>query len=184
MLTTLTDEELIRFYLKNNQKECLEILYKRYAKKLHYRCFQFTRDTAKAEDFTHDIFIRVFAKLDQYKEQAAFSSWLYSIAYNYCMTQLRVKKRLRLVDLDDKHVDTIPEGDESDALGTALYQLAKLLKGIPADRVTLLRLKYEEELDIKEIALLYNLKDSAVKMRLKRTRDQIINLYQQQSIRE
>ena len=183
-LSALSDEELIRHYTKSHQQECLELIYKRYTKKLYYRCLQFTRDTARAEDFTHDIFIRVFTKLDQYKEQAAFSSWLYSIAYNYCMTQLRTQKRLRLVDLEDNHLDTISDQNETDVTGKTIYQLSNILTSIPSDRVALLRLKYEEELDIKEIARLHNLKDSAVKMRLKRTRDQIICLYRSQYSRD
>ncbi len=174
----LRDEELIRNYLKTNESDYFEILYNRYVTKVYRRCFSLTKDTAKAQDFTHDIFLRVFVSLGNFKERSAFSTWLYSISYNYCMDQLRLANRTATVALDDD-VDYhyhAPDTDDTDVLEYQLQQLSQVMSQIAPEEIVFLRLKYEDGLDIKEIARQFNLKDSAVKMRLKRTRDKIRRL--------
>ena len=60
------------------------------------------KDSARAEDFTHDIFLKLILKLGTYKETARFSTWLYSITYNYCMDQLRIYKKRGEVFQDEE----------------------------------------------------------------------------------
>jgi RNA polymerase sigma-70 factor (ECF subfamily) len=55
--------------------------------------------------------------------------------------------------------------------------MSKLMEGIPVEEVQLLQLKYEQGVSIKEIAKRYHLTESAVKMRLKRTRDKLYDRY-------
>ncbi len=174
----LRDEELIRQYLTTNKNDYFETLYNRYVTKVYRRCFSLTKDTAKAQDFTHDIFLRVFISLGNFKERSAFSTWLYSISYNYCMDQLRLANRTATVALEDD-VDYqyyVPEADDTERLEYQLQHLSHVMELMAPEEIVFLRLKYEDGLDIKEIARQFNLKDSAVKMRLKRTRDKIRRL--------
>ncbi|MFB0907317.1 MAG: sigma factor [Spirosomataceae bacterium] len=57
------------------------------------KCYSFVKDTVKAQDYTHDIFIKLSVKIGTFKETARFSTWLYSITYNFCMDQLRLIKK-------------------------------------------------------------------------------------------
>lgn len=176
MNIALTDEEMIRRYLPSQPDQCFETLYKRYVKKVYQRCLSMTQDSEKAHDFTHDIFLKVFNKLDDFQGRSSFSTWLYSIAYNYCSDQLRLSKRLSLTALDDNMEENIPE-DQETALHEETLQLVRLaMNTMSTQERTLLRLKYEDGLSIEEIAELYSIKPSAVKMRLKRTRDKIHRL--------
>jgi RNA polymerase sigma factor (sigma-70 family) len=177
MLQQLKDEELIRIYVKTQQSACFELLYTRYVQKVYRRCLSLTRDTAKAEDFTHDIFIRVMGNLSRFKEQSTFSTWLYSISYNYCVDQIRQANRTATVALTDEAEYDLPDLSDNEGLEERLDYLARILKDVPTIETDFLRLKYEDGVDIKEIARRFNLKDSAVKMRLKRTRDKIRRLY-------
>ena len=149
----------------------------RYSNKVFRRCFSLTKCSAKAEDYTHDIFLRVHSNLANFKERSTFSTWLYSISYNYCMDQIRQGNRLNTVNIDDEMVLLIADESESDQREDQLQTLTLAIRTVSSDEATLLRLKYEHDLDIKEIAKRYNLKDSAVKMRLKRTRDKIRDQY-------
>ncbi|GAB3569602.1 RNA polymerase sigma factor [Spirosoma luteolum] len=181
MYHQLKDEELIREYVLTRQNNYFETLYKRYVSKVYRRCLSLTKDSARAEDFTHDIFLRVYGNLNTFKERSAFSTWLYSISYNYCMDQLRHANRTSLVSLDSDQEYEFADPVESDGVDGQLQQLAQVMGTISPDEIRMLRLKYEEGLDIREIAEQFNLKDSAVKMRLKRTRDKIRRLYDNQS---
>lgn len=180
MLSSLTDENLIRLYLSSQPNQCFEALYNRYVNKVYRRCLSLTQDSAKAEDFTHDIFLKVFNKLDAFQERARFSTWLYSISYNYCLDQLRLAKRLNTVTIEhDSDEYDLAESQEAVLHEETLQLVQRVMETLSEGETTLLKLKYEDELSIDEIAERYHLKPSAVKMRLKRTRDKIHQLYEQ-----
>ena len=180
MNTTFTDEEMIRVYLPSQPNHCFETLYNRYVNKVYRRCLSMTQDSAKAEDFTHDIFLRVFDKLGAFQERARFSTWLYSISYNYCLDQLRVAKRLDTVAIEDGLMYDLPESDETALHEETIQLVNRAVETLSPEETKLLRLKYEDGLSIEIIAQQYNIKTSAVKMRLKRSRDKIYDLYQKQ----
>lgn len=173
----LKDEELIRSYLHTRKNDLFETLYNRYVGKVYRRCLSLTKDATKAEDYTHDIFLRVYGNLGNFKERSAFSTWLYSISYNYCMDQIRSANRTATVALNQEHDYHWADSGEYEHTEAQLQHLAQVLDTISPEETQLLRLKYEDGLDIREIAEQFNLKDSAVKMRLKRTRDKIRRLY-------
>lgn len=176
----LNDEDLIRLYLHTQQNNYFEVLYERYVSKVYKRCLSLTKDASRAEDYTHDIFIRVYGNLGKFKEQSAFSTWLYSISYNYCMDQIRSANRNATVSLDDEQEHTFVESADQEILEAQLQQLASVMHTITPEETRMLQLKYEDGLDIRAIAQHFSLKDSAVKMRLKRTRDKIRRLYGEQ----
>jgi len=86
------------------------------------------KDNAKAEDFTHDIFLKLVLNLSSYKETAKFSTCLYSITYNYCIDQTRVSKKYAEVGLDDNfdvsdHDDVEIAELEAQQLNKAIFPL-------------------------------------------------------------
>lgn len=181
MKPKLKDEEIIRQYLDTHSNDCFETLYNRYVNKVYNRCFSLTKDSEKAQDFTHDIFIRMFSHLDRFQERSSFSTWLYSISYNYCMDQLRAGNRLPTSSLsnnEDANDQQIANTDDSEDLNYSLQKLSWAMKNISQEEATILRMKYQEGLDIRQIASQLDINESAVKMRLKRTRDKVRQLYE------
>lgn len=176
MKVNLNDEEVIRQYLNTSPNDCFETLYNRYVGKVYNRCLSITKDTEKAQDFTHDIFIRMFARLDRFEERSTFSTWLYSISYNYCIDQIRVSKRLETTALADNIDCQSPTTDEAERMEYSLQQLKTAMNTIAPQEAQILRLKYQEGLDVQQIADKLNLRNSAVKMRLKRARDRVRTL--------
>ena len=166
--------------LKTHQNDYFETLYKRYVAKVYQRCLQLTKDSAKAEDYTHDIFLRVYGNLNNFKEKSTFSTWLYSISYNYCIDQIRSANRSPLVSLENDQDYNITDSADQENRECRFQQLDKAMQAISKEEALMLRMKYEDGLDIKEIAGQLNLKISAVKMRPKRSRDKIRQLYSDQ----
>ncbi len=177
MKNQFSDEELIRQFLQTRTGPCFETLYKRYAQKVFSRCLSITKDTEKAQDYTHDIFIRMFARIGQYNERSSFATWLYSITFNYCMDQVRAYKRLPMIALDEQTDYAYAISDDADLTECNLQQLSHVMGVMPTQEAALLRLKYQDGLNIRQIADQLNLNDSAVKMRLKRSRDRAKRLY-------
>ncbi|WP_157603294.1 RNA polymerase sigma factor [Spirosoma telluris] len=172
----LSDEETIRSLFPQQPAQCLEILYSRYASKVYQHCLKMTNHSQQAEDFTHDIFLRVFTVLGSFEHRAKFSTWLYSISFNYCLDQLRLSKRLTVVPIDLNHSW---QSDDSWELSykEVAQQVKKAMGHLSAMDRTFLELKYEEGLSLEQIAQQYNLTPGAVKMRLSRSRQRVKSIY-------
>jgi RNA polymerase sigma-70 factor (ECF subfamily) len=176
---SLTDEEVIQQVLPEHSNQCFESLYNRYASKVYQRCLSMTHDSEKAHDFTHDIFLKVFDKLTSFQERSSFSTWLYSVSYNYCLDQLRLGKRVPLTPLDNTCSEHITESQEAYLQEETLQLMRQAMEILSIQERALLSLKYEDGLSIEEIARLYSIGAGAVKMRLKRSREKLKGLYDQ-----
>lgn len=179
MNSQLTDEEMIRQYFSQQPNQCFETLYKRYVSKVYQRCLFITKDSEKAQDFTHDIFIKAFDKLDAFQQRSSFSTWLNSIAYNYCADQLRLSKRLNTTPIDTGLEANLSESRELIMEEESIQVVRQAIASLSPKEQALLQLKYEEGLSIEQIAAFYQIKASAVKMRLKRSRAKIQGFYNQ-----
>ena len=81
----LSDEELVSEIIKTKDSTLFAILYDRYAPKVYNKCLGFAKSKVQAEDLTHDIFIKLYVKLNSFKGTSKFSTWLYSFTYNFCV---------------------------------------------------------------------------------------------------
>ena len=109
-------------------------------------------------------------------ERSTFSTWLYSISYNYCLDQIRRSGRLATTNLEDGIEYQFAQADDSEARENSLQQLARAMDALAPQEAQILRMKYQDGLDVVQIARKMNLKESAVKMRLKRSRDKVRQL--------
>ncbi|SOD78085.1 RNA polymerase sigma factor [Spirosoma fluviale] len=169
-VTTETD------YHANCSLDNFDNLYGNYASKIHQKCLMMINDDETAKDFTQDIFLKVFTKLHTFQNRASFATWIYAIAHNYCLDQIRLSKRFKKESLSDDLIGELPENDQQEPGVIQMQILELLLKELPDQEVTMLRLKHEQGLSVKAISEQYQLSESAVKMRLKRTRDKIQSL--------
>lgn len=175
-----SDEEIVVLIMNSGNKELFEVLYSRYNKKVKDKCFSFLKDTKQSEEFANDILTKAYEKISGFKGNSSFSSWLYSITYNYCIDYLRAKKKLHYPEWNSSN--ELPEIiDESEAdLEEASYDnLLNILELIHPEEKVLLLMKYQDNLPIRHIAKTLRISEDAVKMRLKRARSRVIYLYQQ-----
>jgi RNA polymerase sigma factor (sigma-70 family) len=166
--------------MNSGNQELFEVLYSRYFKKVKDKCYSFLKDSKQADEFANDILTKSYEKIPGFKGNSSFSSWLYSITYNYCIDYLRVKKKLHYPNWNSSN--EIPEIiDESEAdFEEANYEnLLVILELIHPEEKVLLLMKYQDNLPIKHIAKTLRISEDAVKMRLKRARTRVIYMYQQ-----
>jgi RNA polymerase sigma-70 factor (ECF subfamily) len=89
---TSTDEELISAYREGwgpARDEAIEELFRRHQARIVRWCCRFTRDRESALDLAQEILLRAFRNLDSYRGECRFSTWLYVIARNLCMTAMQ-----------------------------------------------------------------------------------------------
>lgn len=175
---SLPDEDLIEQIIETQNAQLVEVLYERYADKVYRRCIGFVKDTAIAEDLTHDIFIKVYLNLSSFRQKSKFSTWLYSVTYNFCIDYIRKRQKENLVDTEEEEIIANHEIDNTDDLNhIALDRLGDLMSKMkPEDRL-ILQMKYRDDMSIKEIQQAFDASESAVKMRIKRAKEKIKSLH-------
>lgn len=90
-VSRLSDEDVIQLIIDKGKTNFFSVLYDRYSDKVYRKCLSFEKDKDVALDLSHDILIKVFLQLSKFQGRSRFSTWLYSVAYNYCVEYTRKK---------------------------------------------------------------------------------------------
>jgi RNA polymerase sigma-70 factor (ECF subfamily) len=174
----IDDTQVIRRVL-SGEKECFEVLMRRHNQKLYRVIRSYLRDQDDIEDAMQDTYLKAFDKLDQFKGDAAFSTWLIRIGINEALLRLKRNKSRSLhaspVDLDDTTVIQMPDSDrtnpENMAIGNETRKLIECaIDELPEMYRVIYVLKEVEGLDNAAISECLGISDSNVKVRLHRTR--------------
>ena len=132
------------------------------------------RNREDAEEMAQESFIKAYKSLHTFKGNAKFSTWLYRITYNNCISEVR-KKKLKYVSTDDVQIPDEPADMNLDGIpeeNRAKYIKAALEK-LPEVEYTLVLLYYFEDKSIEEIAKITRISESNVKVKLFRARKKL-----------
>ncbi len=177
-----SDTELIARFLAEQSPYYFTLLYRRYAAKVYAKCLSMLANEAQARDATQDIFIKVFLNLSRFNEKSSFSTWLYSITYNYCIDLIRRKKKMPILLADDVSRisdEPVPDVPDSVLLEMKQERLEVVLQHLnEGDRIVLL-MKYLDDMSIKEMADFFNKTESAIKMQIMRAKHRAQLVYEQ-----
>lgn len=92
-MTEKQDHELMREFQEGSE-EALEMIYVRYQKPVYHFSYRILANRADAEDATSETFVKVSTKKMTYEPKAKFSTWIFTIARNTCLTWIRKQKHL------------------------------------------------------------------------------------------
>ena len=170
-----SDNEILTQIQEYNHSELYSVLYNRYEQKVLDKCYSLLKDKELAKEFTADILTRTYERLGSFKKSASFSSWLYSITYNYCIDYLRSKKKLHYPNWNDSNeIPEIIDEQDDETAQISYEELMNALEKIHPEEKTLIMMKYHDNISIKEIAEALRVSESAAKMRLKRAKARIL----------
>ena len=177
----LSDEDLVGRIVAKNDTLLFGVLYDRYAKMVYNKCYGFARSQDEAEDLTQDVFLMLFVKLASFKGKSKFSTWLYSFTYNFCVNYVNRNKQRRMSDksvsMDDVNYKMADEVSDESIYEMKANKLEKALEMVSPEDKSILLLKYQDGASIKELADLMELGESAIKMRLKRAKAKLLEIY-------
>ena len=161
-------EKLLIKNLKKGKEEAYRQLIEEYGNKLLRTCYLILKDKEEAEDVVQETFIKVFNKIDTFKEQSGFYTWIYAIAINLTRDRMRMKQDfLELKDewIGNDNVESLVEINiDRELLRKEIFSLNSLYREV-------LVLFYFDELSIKEISSLLNEKEGTIKSKLSRGRN-------------
>ncbi|MEI6946585.1 sigma-70 family RNA polymerase sigma factor [Paraflavisolibacter sp. H34] len=158
------DSELVRLYKQSADLNVLGQLYGRYMDLVYGVCLKYLKNSENAKDSTLAIFEELIGKLQKH-EVENFKSWLYQVAKNHCLMQLRSDKKFSKVQMDvalvqneeDVHLNGVLEKEEN------LQQLQDCLGKLAADQRQVVELFYLQEKCYNEIAELTGLEWNRVR---------------------
>ena len=129
-------------------------LYNRYSAKIFGKCLTLLRDEFKAQDATQDIMMKILLNLNKFSGNSKFSTWVYSITYNFCIDSIRKSKKDKSILMDDVSMFSDVEDEVSDKflLEIKLERLKRILEMINVEDKSILLMKYLDGLSIKDIA--------------------------------
>jgi len=130
-----------------------------------------------AEEVAQDSFLKAYEKLDSFKGNSKFSTWLYTIAYRNSITKIR-KKKVATSDIDDYVMDNYSEGSEFPQLeaiknGEQQKYVREAISRLPEKDALLITLFYMNESSVEEIEQITNLTQSNIKVKLFRARKKL-----------
>jgi RNA polymerase sigma-70 factor (ECF subfamily) len=159
----------------------LGALYCAHSRAIYYLALRFLGDPQKAEDATHDVFLKALRHLSQFRGQAAARTWLYRIAINHCKNVRQAwHERHVLPSSDSDLFEQVPGGDsplrvlETKELGA---RIQKALDGLGAEYRLLLLLVSDQELSYEQIGALTGQSADAVRGKLFRARKAFATLF-------
>ena len=159
--------------LQQGDEGAFRALFERYARAMFQFCHHFVRNAARAEELAQDAFLNVYRARDRYRPTARFKTYLYRVASNLCLNELRrgdLQATVGPADGEDgpeNDLDALPSGaasPEDVARGKALEAAFQaLLARLPAKQRAALVLCRFEGLSYEEIAQVLETTVPAVK---------------------
>jgi len=150
--------------------ESFELLLERYKDKVFRLAFSMMHNQTHAEDVTQDVFVKVWKALPSYHGGAALSTWIYAIARNTCLTELKKQSVRRTVSLQEPALESVVDGIpslQSAAPETgAEMDIEILLSRLPEKYRRVITLFYLEQKAYEEVALLLGIPLGTVKTRI------------------
>ncbi|MEQ1824150.1 MAG: sigma-70 family RNA polymerase sigma factor, partial [Fimbriimonadaceae bacterium] len=150
-----------------------EILYRKYYERIHILAKGILLDSDDAADTVQEIFTLVYRNLPKFDRRSRFSTWLFRVAVNRSIQQVRsLKFKRRWTELDER----IPAPEVNESLIEPRVALA--MEKLPPDDRAILTLFYWEELSLNEIAESMGIQMNAAKTRLYRARERFRHYYE------
>ena len=159
-------------------------LYTEHSRPIYYLCLRLLSDPEKAEDATHDVFLKAFRKLHQFRGESSWRTWLYRIAINHCRNLQAAWQERHLVSNADEAVwESTPAPTDSPLRVLETKELGeriqRALDGLPAEYRLLLLLVADEQLSYEQVGALTEQSADAVRGKLHRARKSFTFLFRQ-----
>ncbi len=160
-------------------RSAFDALFRRWAAPLLRYLERMLRDTAAAEDLVQEVYLRVYRARERYQPQARFSTWLYRIATNLALNELRRPRRREAhASLDGPDAPALAGDGPAPEAALAARRLAERvaleLARLPERQRAALCLSAVEGLSYAEVAAALEISESAVKALVHRARTTLV----------
>lgn len=169
-MADLSDEELVERYRaaphSSRANAYLDQLFQRHHSRVAAWCFRMTGNVDSAADLAQEVFLKAFQRLDSFRGDSRFTTWLYSITRNRCMDELRSRTQ-RPREQTEVFLDEMPDGRFEDmSLTLERRESAEVLQELMRQSLDeietrVMTLHYVEEMPLDAVTRLLGLSNSS-----------------------
>ncbi len=177
MQAAQSDKEIIALVLQGEQK-AYEILVSRYQSFVFTIALRYTRSREDAEELAQNTFIKAYRSLNDYRGDAKFSTWLYTIVSSLCLTFLR-KKKVTVLSFEQDNVFDAANHSQPGFSANQVEEKSKIkmvndaIALLSPEDAKVLTLFYKGEQSLEEIGLIMGIEPNNVKVKLFRARQRL-----------
>jgi RNA polymerase sigma factor (sigma-70 family) len=177
MSTGLNDNEIISKVLSGDHQAYAGLV-SRYQSYVFTLTLRMVKSREDAEEVAQDVFIKAYKYLADFKGASKFTTWLYTIVNNTCISFLR-KKKLDIHSLDNEKVFEVADSQDSGMRANMIEQKSKLamvndaISLLNPDDAQIITLFYKAEQSLEETAQILGIETNAAKVRLHRARTRL-----------
>ncbi|HXB95123.1 MAG TPA: sigma-70 family RNA polymerase sigma factor [Puia sp.] len=173
----LTDTEIIKRILQGEQAMFAQLV-RRYQQYVFTLALRLTDNREDAEEISQDVFVKAYRSIADFRGDAKFSTWLYTIVRTSCITFLR-KKRLDTTSIDSERTLIQLENRESGFNANAIEQKSRhaivnaAIRMLSPDDGQIITLFYKGEQSLEEIGKIMGYDPNTIKVKLHRARHRL-----------
>jgi len=177
--TAFIHEELIEASKRGSEKARYQ-LYQLYSKAMFNVCFRMLGRREDAEDMLQEVFVQVFQKLESYRYESGFGTWIKTITINNCINFLK-KRKAELVYCEEIHrYDRVQEEEQN--VGLSTENVLKAMEDLPEGGRLVFSLYLLEGYDHGEIAQILNITETTSKTQYMRAKRRVYDNLKKQEI--
>jgi len=182
------DDSRLARKVQRGDRQAFELLLTRYERPIFSFIYNFFRNRALCEDLTQETFLRAFRFIRSFRPKDKFSTWLFSIAKNLCIDELRRMQKGSTVDIDAVDPDSLvsEEGTAQNPLSSSIAIqegeiLQQAITKLPEKYRTCVILFYFNDLSYEEISKVMKITLSNTKILLFRGKKMLLELYRKET---
>jgi RNA polymerase sigma-70 factor (ECF subfamily) len=168
-----SDLQLIQAF-RAGSESAFDQLFVRYQDYVYNVCLGIAGQPDDARDCAQETFLRVYRKVGEFRGDSAFSTWLYRVAVNVCVGQLRKRQRVKAESLEAETVREIADDEPEAWSGLEREVDERLVRDVvaklPHDYRVVLTLRYFQDLSYEEMVSVLGYTLGQVKVKLHRAR--------------
>ncbi|HFF3190975.1 sigma-70 family RNA polymerase sigma factor [Bacillus cereus] len=168
------DELMIEAFEVEDKEDLIDEIMNKYGQEVLQLVYSYVNNKEVAEDVMQDIFVKCYKSLHTYKGNSNLKTWLWRIAINHCKDYLKswYNKKVIVTEDDFTYMESQKESVEQIVIQNAEdSRLASAVMNLPIKYREVIYLFYYEELSIKEIATVIEVKENTIKTRLKKAKE-------------
>ena len=161
------EDEILLKRISRGDENAFEELYEKYSQPIFNFILRIIKDIHKSEEICQEVFLRVFTHAGKFKPTAKVSTWMYQIARNLSLNELRNKARHKEESLDEK-AEFVSSTETENILKEKNLQerISVAVSNLSEEHHTVFTLKHEQDLSYEEIAKIMNCLLGTVKSRM------------------
>ena len=169
--------------VKQGDDEAFALLVDKYKQPVMNLIYRMLRDLTEAEDLAQNVFVQVYKSAARYQVSSKFSTWLFTIARNLCLNEIRRRSRHPAESMDETHAEqddqprhqfedkTVGSPPDRVLQGELEEKIEQALLELPENQRLAILLCRQDELSYEDIAKVLNCSLSATKSLIHRGRE-------------